>query len=194
LNNPVSGLPPTRPLSTAHSPSTVGDFAGGSFKPGADTESASPRKSVVDMSVSSLLLGPLQGNDDPLGTFGGPGLGRPRPASLAEAEGECVAVELVNPEDHLLLLLRRRGQVNLGRVLLRVELVGPGVRLLALPLRNHYLAVLGKRERDAPLGDGQVLAPGDRLLAVPGADDTGLLLGGVFARGPDGHGQAQQKR
>src|SRR5262245_47264525 len=63
-NNPVSGLPPTRPLSTVHSPSTVAGFAGGSFSAGADTDRANPRRSVVDMAASSVFLGPLQGHDD----------------------------------------------------------------------------------------------------------------------------------
>src|SRR5262249_31604829 len=87
-------------------------------------------------------LGPLQDQEDLVGPLLAGELGRPLLAGLGAAELQRVPVELVDARERL--ALERPvgdGQVDLRRLLRRVELVGVGV-LRRLAAVAHLLYVL----------------------------------------------------
>lgn len=100
------------------------------------------RTSVSRPSV--FLLGPLHNYEHHVGPVRRLELSRPSPF-VAEAQGESVALYLVNARHRSLLRGRRRGDVNLARRLLRVDLVVGRVRLV-LARSNHHFAVIGERK------------------------------------------------
>src|SRR5205814_610521 len=92
-----------------HSPRICVCGLGGSLRAGAPTAAASPTSTAFMAGPPGLLpLDPLERHHDRIGPFGRLELGRPAALTLGEAQGEGVAVELVNAGNRWVLLFRRR--------------------------------------------------------------------------------------
>src|SRR5262245_60860343 len=193
-----SAIPPVVALLPVHSPTIVGSFLGASLGPGAPRSTASPSTRVVCMTDSdrnSILLDALQGHDDHAVTCGRLEFLRPFVAAATpiKTQGQRVAVNLVDAENRRFLLGIRWNQVDLRRVLFRIDLVGPGVRSCAGAFHDGQYAIRGEGNRDAALRNGQIHSTGNRLLANPFTDDRRFFLGRIlWARGRDQQRQPGQ--